>query len=357
MRRSARITIHPKALVHNLQQAKLAAPNSKVLAVIKANAYGHGVVETAKALQQETDAYAVSCIPEAQTLRESGIQHPILVLQGHQNQSDLLVASKLELRLVIHSEEQLVFLDQLGANSVKLALKLDTGMHRLGINPADTSSIYRRLKNHSNIDPDIWLMTHLSCADDLDNNYTNTQLTTFSHHAKQISAPTSIANSAGILGWTATHGNWIRPGIMLYGSSPFSRQENNRDKYNLQAAMTLSAPLIAIHNLKKGNPIGYGASYHCPHDMQVGIVACGYADGYPRHATTGTPASLNKVETHIVGRVSMDMIAISLHNIYAQVGDIVELWGANISIDRVAFHAETISYELLCNAGNNCARH
>ena len=224
MRRSARVTIHPQALRHNLQQAKLAAPHSKALAVIKANAYGHGMLEVANILT-DADGYAVSCIPEAQTLRESGTQHPILVLQGHQNQSDLLIASKLDLRLVIHSKDQLAFFDQIQIQPIKVALKIDTGMHRLGIKPQDTHSLYTLLQNHPNIDPDIWLMTHLSCADELENNYTNIQLETFKQCSAQLSAPKSIANSAGILAWSASHSQWIRPGIMLYGSSPFWHQK------------------------------------------------------------------------------------------------------------------------------------
>ncbi|RTZ66404.1 MAG: alanine racemase [Aquificaceae bacterium] len=353
MKRSARVTLHPKALQHNLQQARLAAPHSKVLAVIKANAYGHGVLEVAQALQT-ADGYAVSCIPEAVALRESGTQHPILILQGHQNLDDLRIASELQFRVVIHSTSQLTFLDQLGDSKVQVALKLDTGMHRLGIAPQDAAAIFNRLKNHKNIDTDIWLMTHLSCADDLTNSNTNTQLDIFNHNTNALPASRSIANSAGILGWSASHADWIRPGIMLYGSSPFTHEDNGREYYNLQAAMTLSAPLIAIHHFNKGEAIGYGASFHCPHDMQVGIVACGYADGYPRHAATGTPVSINNIETHTVGRVSMDMIAINMHTISAKVGDLVELWGTKISVDRVAHNAETISYELLCNAGNNC---
>ena len=199
-------------------------------------------------------------------------------------------------------------------------------------------------------------MTHLSCADDLSNTSTIDQLNTLNRFFDTNKHTVSIANSAGILAWPEAHANWIRPGIMLYGSSPFHYQDKGRDHHNLHAAMTLSAPLIAIHTLKKGDPIGYGASYHCPHDMNVGIVACGYADGYPRHAKTGTPVSINDVETELLGRVSMDMIVIKLHNISARVGDTVELWGQTIDIDRVAYCAETIGYELLCNAGNNCTR-
>ena len=355
MKRSARVTLHPHALKNNLQQAKRVAPHSKVLAVIKANAYGHGMLAVAEILDN-ADGYAVACIPEGIELRNSRTQHPILVLQGHQNLADLKIASEYQLRVVIHDVSQLPYFDQLDGCKVQVALKIDTGMHRLGIPPENALSLYQQLKNHSNIDADIWFMTHLACADELNNPATTQQLDTFIHATSQINAPISIPNSAGILGWQASHSDWVRPGIMLYGSSPFAFDKKGREKYHLHAAMTLTAPLIATYKLKKGDPIGYGASYHCSNSMLVGAVACGYADGYPRHAGTGAPVSINGLETHTVGRVSMDTVIINLDNIPAKVGDKVELWGENISVDRVAYHAETIGYELLCNAGNNCIR-
>ena len=355
MKRSARIKLHPAALHHNLLQVRKAAPDSKVLAVIKANAYGHGMLEVAEILEA-TDGYAVACISEGIALRRAGTQHPILVLQGHQNLQDLQAASEYQLRVVLHDHAQLAYFDQLNAQRIQVAIKIDTGMHRLGIPPEGVNSLYSKLKNHHNIDADIWLMTHLACADDFNSPATTQQLANFTHAIDKITAPTCIPNSAGILGWQASHSDWIRPGIMLYGSSPFVSKKHNKDSYNLQAAMTLSAPLIGINQLKKGEPIGYGASYHCPQDMRVGAVACGYADGYPRHAATGTPVSVKGAETHTVGRVSMDTVKVNLDDISAQVGDLVELWGENISVDRVAHYAETISYELLCNAGNNCSR-
>jgi alanine racemase len=355
MRRSARIRLHPHALQNNLLQVRMAAPKAKVLAVVKANAYGHGILEVANILDN-ADAYAVACIPEAITLRSTETEHPILVLQGHQNLRDLQIASEYQLRVVIHDTAQLAYFDQLGSQKVQIAIKIDTGMHRLGIPPEELNSLYKKLKKHRNIDTDIWLMTHLACADDLSSSATIRQLECFTRASSNITAPTCIPNSAGILGWQESHSDWVRPGIMLYGSSPFTGKKHPRKQYNLQAAMTLSAPLIGINQLKKGDPIGYGASYHCPQDMRVGAVACGYADGYPRHAGTGAPVSINGVETHTVGRVSMDMIMVNLDTISAKVGDLVELWGKNISVDRVAQHAETISYELLCNAGNNCIR-
>jgi len=358
MKRSARITIHPEALQHNLQQAKQAAPNAKANAVIKANAYGHGVVETAGILYQLADGFAVSCISEAVELRQASIDKPITVLQGHQTMDDLRIAENYQLRLSIHDKHQLSLLDEYtGSYRFDLNIKIDTGMHRLGLSSDQVTKVYNKLKNHRQVNPEqLILMTHLSCADEQSNTYTQQQLDCFYQVTKTIPTPKTIANSAGILGWKESHADWIRPGIMLYGSSPFS--ETHRDALNLKAAMTFSAPIISIHNLKKGDYIGYGASYQCPKDMKVAVIACGYADGYPRHAATGTPVQINKQKVQLVGRVSMDMIVVdidSFDDMSLHVGDLAELWGENLSVDIVAKNAETIGYELLCNAGNNCA--
>lgn len=358
MKRSARITIHPEALQHNLQRAKEAAPNTKVNAVIKANAYGHGAVETAGILYQISDGFAVSCLPEAIELRQAGIDLPITVLQGHQSLDDLRAAANYKLRLVVHNERQLGLLDQYSHQNhyFELGLKINTGMNRLGFNPAQAETIYQRLKKHSQVNPDeIMMMTHLSCADELENDFTQQQLSCFEKTCENISAPKSIANSAGILGWKASHADWIRPGIMLYGSSPFA--DSHRDSHNLKATMTLNAPVIALHDLKQGDSIGYGASWSCPKDMRVAVIGCGYADGYPRHAKSGTPVWVNGYEVKLVGRVSMDMVVVDIDETIdnpVKIGDLVELWGQNLSVDRVAHSAETIAYELLCNAGNNC---
>jgi len=364
MRRSAEVTIHPEALQHNLQRAKKAAPDAKVLAVIKANAYGHGAVATAGILYPFTDGFAVSCVSEAVELREAKIDLPITVLQGHQNADDLRIAAHYKLRLVMHDQGQLRLLDNFSSKAATpfdVTVKLDTGMHRLGFDPAIATPVHDKLLNHSLVNPEtLQFMTHLSCADDTQNEYSTKQIEQFKQATNTFNKETSIANSAGILGWQDSHADWIRPGIMLYGSSPFinNHVENTAKQYDLHASMTFSAPLIAIHSLKKGDPIGYGASWQCPMDMQVGVVACGYADGYPRHAKTGTPLWLNGQQTQLLGRVSMDMIVIDLscfnndNHHGAQCGDRVECWGENISVDNVAYHAETISYELLCNVGN-----
>ena len=363
MKRSARITIHPDALQHNLKRAKEIAPNSKVNAVIKANAYGHGAIETAGILYEITDGFAVSCIPEAVELRQSGIDKPLTVLQGHQSINDLRIAEAYKLRLTIHEDRQLSLLNQFSPAKngfhFDLNVKIDSGMHRLGFDPSRCHDIYSKLKNHIYVNPEnIILMTHLSCADEIDNDFTSQQLSTFDRACKKISAPKSIANSAGILGWQESHADWIRPGIMLFGSSPFT--SSNRDTHKLKASMTFNAPVIAIHKLSKGDSIGYGATWTCPKNLKVAVIACGYADGYPRHASSGSPVWLNGQEVKLVGRVSMDMIIVELDGFNEnqdnrlQIGDLAELWGENINIDQVAQSADTISYELLCNAGNLC---
>ncbi len=370
IKRSAKVAIHPQALQHNLQQARKAAPDSNVLAVIKANAYGHGAVETAGILYPFTDGFAVSCIPEAIELRDAQIDLPLTVLQGPQQDEHLRIAFHHRLRLVLHDPSQLSLLENFSGipdKPLDVSIKLDTGMHRIGFDPADASWLYEKLSKHPLVNKDtLQFMTHLSCADDLDNTYSMQQIQRFKSATASFQCQTSIANSAGILGWPSSHADWIRPGIMLYGSSPFidNLQKNSAEKHNLQAAMTFSAPLIAIHTLKKGDAIGYGASWRCPRDMLVGVVACGYADGYPRHAEQDTPLWLNGKEAPLLGRVSMDMIVIDLTGFnsvdlgqIARIGDMVECWGENLSIDRIARHAETISYELLCNAGSLAKTH
>jgi alanine racemase len=358
MKRSARISIHPQALQHNLLVAKKNAPKSKVLAVIKANAYGHGAVATAGILYDITDAFAVSCIPEAVELRDAGIDKPITVLQGHQNNNDLHIAAHHDFNLVVHCNKQLSELNHFtGKHRFKINLKVDTGMHRLGLAPADTKKIVNQLKNHPQVNSqELILMTHLCCADELNNDASSKQIAEFNISCEKTNIPKSIANSAGILGWKESHADWIRPGIMLYGSSPFTQK--SATELGLQATMTLQAPVIATHNLNKNDAIGYGSSWICPKDMKVAVIACGYADGYPRHAASGTAVWINGKETQLLGRVSMDMIVIDASD-YSESpikeGDLAEMWGQNIPIDDVAKSAETISYELLCNVGNLCA--
>ncbi|EIJ33738.1 alanine racemase [Thiothrix nivea] len=352
MKRSARAIIDADALRHNLRRCREAAPNSLAMAVIKANAYGHNMLKTAETLSH-ANGFAVSCIQEALELRQARFIHPILVLQGFSNLQGMKAAAEHRLRMVIHDRHQLELLDSAPA-SIKLdvALKLDSGMHRLGFPVEQAHHLFERLGKHPGIKPTPWLMTHMACADEPDNPHTHQQLQQFARYTDGLQATRSIGNSASILGWPQTHVNWVRPGIMLYGSSPFVDGDARRD--GLQPVMTLVAPLVSIHTIAKGESIGYGASWVCPEDTRAGVVAIGYADGYPRHAPSGTPVWVNGKETRLLGRVSMDMVVIDLTAIEARVGDQVELWGKHVTVDRVARAAGTISYELLCNAGNLC---
>jgi alanine racemase len=354
MKRSARAIIDTSALRHNLSRCREVAPNSLAMAVIKADAYGHNMLKTAEALSN-ANGFAVSCISEALELRQARFIHPILVLQGFQTLQGMKAMAEHRLRAVIHDRYQLELLDS-AAPSIKLdvALKLDTGMHRLGFPIEQARTLFERLSKHPNIKPTPWLMTHMACADEPDNAHTQQQIDRFEKYTDGLQAPRSMGNSASILAWPQTHVNWVRPGIMLYGSSPFAHGNARRD--GLEAVMTLTAPLVSIHTIPKGESIGYGASWTCPEDTRTGVVACGYADGYPRHAPTGTPVWINGKESRILGRVSMDMIVIDLTAIEARIGDSVELWGKHISVDRVAQAAQTISYEILCSAGNLCQR-
>ena len=362
MKRSATITIHPEALQNNLRRAKEAAPHAKANAVIKANAYGHGAIETAGILYQLSDGFAVSCLPEAIELRQAGIDLPITVLQGHQNMDDLRAAEHFKLRLIVHNKHQLSLLDQYSKSfRFDIGLKIDTGMHRLGFKPEDAKALYSKLKKHTQVSPkNLMMLSHFSCADEPQNDASKHQIDTFKQACKDIPLPQSMANSAGILAWENSHADWIRPGIMLYGSSPFGLLKGHQSTdFQLQAAMTLNSTIIAVHSLKKGDSIGYAATWQCPKDMRVAVLACGYADGYPRHAASGTPVWINGYEVSLVGRVSMDMIVIDIDSTETgaiQIGDSAELWGKNLSVDRIAQHATTISYELLCNAGNLCKR-
>ena len=357
MRRSARITVHPEALQHNLKRAKQIAPQSKTLAVIKANAYGHGSADVDGILYPIADEFAVSCIPEAVVLRDAGIDKPITILQGFQNDQDLRIAEQLKLRLTVHDDNQLRLLDNysgVSSHRFDINIKIDSGMHRLGFQPDRTETLFNKLSTHTQVNPEsLILMTHFSSADELDNDCTAKQIEVFNQACGNLKAEKSMANSAGVLGWQASHTDWVRPGIMLYGSSPFV--DKTRDDLDLKAAMSFEAPVISVHSLKKGDSIGYAASWTCPKDMRVAVIACGYADGYPRHAANGTPVWLNAQETQLLGRVSMDMIVVDAENYTenpVRVGDTAELWGENLSPDRVAASAETIAYEILCNAGN-----
>ena len=351
MTRAATAHIDLQALRYNFRCARRAAPASRVMAVIKADAYGHGMKSVAQALT-EADALAVTFVNESLSLRKAGIRKSMVALQGCKDLKELKAAAEHGIWLVMHHRSQLRLLETARLKSkVKVWLKVDTGMHRLGFSVSEARQIYTALSRLSQIEGPPGLLTHLACADEQENPYTIHQIRCFNSAVARLNGEQSIANSAGILGFPTTHRDWVRPGIMLYGASPFQAADGT--EYGLRPAMTLKAPLISVKRQKRGDAIGYGGTYICPQDMSIGIVAIGYGDGYPRHAPSGTPVLINGQRVALAGRVSMDMITIDLRGIdRPQPGDEVTLWGQGLPVEDVARHAGTISYELLCHAGS-----
>lgn len=347
MTRTAKAVVDLAALKHNLNIACKAAPNSKVVAVIKANAYGHGMAEVARVLV-DADAFAVACLDEAIALRQVSSKR-IIVLQGFHSADQIEAFVQHALDPVLHQRWQVEALEQAGlaAGALDACLKIDTGMHRLGVPAEEVLALVTRLQQQAAV-RHLTLMTHMACADDLSDNYTAEQLAEFERLTREFGLPRSAANSASVLGWPEARMEWVRPGIMLYGVAPFLEAEG--PEYNLKPAMRLSTRLIAINSCHMGDAVGYGSTWVCPRDMRIGIAAIGYGDGYPRHAPSGTPVVVNGRETHLVGRVSMDMISIDLTGLDdINVGDEVVLWGPELPVERVAAAAGTIAYELLCS--------
>lgn len=340
--------INLQALQHNLSRVRQLAPDSQVLAVLKANAYGHGLVRVAQALS-DADAFAVARIDEALALRTGGIVKPIVLLEGFYEAAELPLLLANNLQTVVHNEMQLQALEQTPLEGqLKVWLKIDTGMHRLGIEPAHFEAFYRRLWQCSAVLPGIRLMSHFCCADEPASASTLQQLTLFTELIKGKAEQRSLANSAAILAFAPSHVEWVRPGLMLHGISPFAGQTGC--SHQLQPVMRLSSRLIALRKVRAGERVGYGGHWQAPVDTTIGVIAIGYGDGYPRHAVNGTPVWLNGREVLLAGRVSMDMITVDLGTAAIdKLGDEAVLWGPELAIERVAACATTIPYELLCN--------
>ena len=352
MSRATQATINLKALRHNLGRVKQLAPNSQTIAIIKADGYGHGIVRVAKALD-EADKFGVASLDEALALRNKSIRKTIVLLEGVFEASEFSKAGLQNAEVVIHHISQLEMLEEYArtasnaASRISVWLKIDTGMHRLGSPPDIVQTIWQRLQAIPLV-KDVYLMTHLANADDQKDMVTKMQLQLFNQTTQSLQAEKSIANSAGIMGWPDTHADVVRPGIMLYGVTPFN--EGTGLDHQLEPVMTLSSELIAVNYHKKDSPIGYVGVFVCPEDMRVGVVAIGYGDGYPRHAKNGTPVLVNGKRAKLIGRVSMDMICVDLRqHPDAKVGDPVVLWGDGLPIEEVARSADTIGYELLCH--------
>ncbi len=347
MSRPARVCIHLPALSHNLTKVRELAPHSKVMAIVKADGYGHGIVRVAQALK-EANAYGVACLEEATILREAGIKKAIVLLEGFYSSSEFEQISELNIDVVIHHQNQLLMLEEHSAiKPMNVWLKIDTGMHRLGFAADEFDNVMQRLQQCDSVANPIRLMTHLAAANERDTVLTHQQLDCFQKLSKDMSLEKTISNSAAVLDIEKSHGDWVRPGLMLYGISPFAN--NTGHDHGLQPAMTLESELISVKQLKKGDTVGYGASWSCPEDMPIGIVAAGYGDGYPRHAPSGTPVLINETRAALIGRASMDMMAIDLRNQpNAKVGDAVVLWGKGLPVEEIARSANTVPYQLLC---------
>ena len=344
MPRPIRATISAGALSHNLLVAKAYAKGAKLWAVIKANAYGHGVERAARALDA-ADGFAVLDFQEAARLRVAGVTKPILMLEGFFKPIDLPLLVKYNLTPVIHNSEQVEML-RLAAlpGEIDAYLKVNSGMNRLGFNSENLRFAYNTVRMHAQV-RNVTLMTQFADADGASG--VRGQLDWFNELTKGLEAPRSLANSAAMIRFAEARGDLVRPGIMLYGCSPFA--ERTAESLNLKPAMTLSSEIIAIQQLHAGERIGYGFSYEAVGEMAVGVVACGYADGYPRHAPSGTPVLVNGRRTRTVGRVSMDMICVDISDIPgAYIGSAVTLWGEGLPAEEVAASAGTVSYQLVC---------
>ena len=349
------VTIDTGALRHNLQVIRRLAPKSRVMAVIKANAYGHGLVAVAKALEA-ADAFAVARISEALVLREAGIKTPIVLLEGVFDNEQLSAAAAGHFELVVHTQEQIELLLAAPAEArFRVWLKLDSGMNRLGFKAEAYPAAHAALSRAAALKGPINLITHLACADMPELPVTAEQLMVFETATRSMAGERSVVSSAALLGFADSHADWVRPGLLLYGVSPF-RDATGAD-HGVRPVMTLRSQIIAVKDLVVGDRVGYGGDWTATRPTRLAIVSVGYGDGYPRSACSGTPVLVNGEHAALVGRVSMDMIAIDTTDVRRapKVGDPVVLWGKGLAIEEVAIWAETIPYTLLCGINQRVA--
>lgn len=344
--RAASAVIRVGALAHNLERIRAVAPQCRVLAVVKANAYGHGIEGVVQGLRG-ADAFAVACIDEAIRLRDAGIEAPVVLLEGVFDAAELVLAARYRCEPVVHAQWQI---DALAAARhpvyrFPVWLKVDTGMNRLGFPMRAARAAWDRLRSLDAVGL-VRLMTHLARADEPGAPMTAVQLTRFAEATAGWDGERSIANSAGVFAWPNSHADWVRPGLALYGVSPFA--DRPAADLGLQPVMTLCARLIAVRDLPAGETVGYGGAWTAPAATRIGIVGIGYGDGYPRHTAPGTPVLVNGARCPLVGRVSMDMLAVDLGGQTAAVGDPVVLWGDGLPVEEIAKAAGTIPWTLLC---------
>ena len=348
MSRPATVSIDLAALRHNLARVRALAPSSKDMAVVKADGYGHGLERVARALA-DAEAFGVAALSDAERLRAIGLRNRIVLLSGFDEAADLGLLRTLDVDTVVHHDAQLALLEaDRGGAPIRVWLKFDTGMHRLGCDPDRAAELHGRLRSLPNVAEELVAMTHFASSDEFCGAQTVGQIQRFSGIAATLGAPVSLSNSAGVLGWPDAHRDWVRAGGALYGLSVVDGRCGA--DFGLQAVMKLSTRLIAVNRVRKGERVGYSATWECPEDMDVGVAAIGYGDGYPRTVPSGTPVLVNGQRVPLVGRVSMDLMTIDLRTLpNAKVGDEVTLWGPQLPVEEIASAAATISYELTCS--------
>lgn len=353
--KAATAVIDCRALRHNLQRVRHMAPQSRVVAVVKANAYGHGLLEAAQALQ-DADCYGVARLSEALTLRAGGIIKPILLLEGFFSADELPLVAARGLETAVHSREQLQALEQATLDKpLTVWMKLDTGMHRLGVHPAEAEAFYQRLSACPNVRQPVNIMSHFARADEPDVEATPDQIRCFQQFTQDKPGLKSLAASSGILHWPEAHHDLVRAGLILYGVSPMSFADAAH--FGLKPAMTLTSSLIAVRDHAAGEPVGYGGVWRSTRDTRLGVVAMGYGDGYPRSAPSGTPVLVNGRIVPIVGRVSMDMISVDLGpDATDRVGDEVIFWGEGLPVEQIAAATGISQYELVTQLTARTAR-
>lgn len=348
------VRVDAAALRNNLAVVRRFAPGARVIAAVKANGYGHGLVLAARALDG-ADAFGVARIEEALVLRAAGISQPIIVLEGVFSAAQLDAAASNDLQLVIHSFEQIAMLEQYpGTYRFAIWLKLDTGMNRLGFRAEEFTAAHTRITSCAALGT-LRLLTHLACAENAGGLETKLQLDRFRSLSGPLRLERSIANSAGIIAWPDAHGEWVRPGLMLYGASPF--EDRSAADLGLRPAMTFATEVIAVRSVAAGEAIGYNGIWRAKRRSRIAVAAVGYGDGYPRCMHAGAPALIKDREVSVVGRVSMDMTMLDATELPdVAVGDPVTLWGKGLPAERVASFADTLAYELFCRIAQRVSR-
>lgn len=347
MARPLTATIDLDAILNNYRYAKKLQPTSKAFAVVKSNAYGHGAVKVSLFLDEEVDAFAVAAIEEALALREAGVKSPIMLLEGVFEADEWALCEQHGFWAALENKQQLSELLSSDVKIEKIFVKLDTGMHRLGVDMDGANDFVAQLRASGQVG-EVLLMTHFACADDLSDSATMDQLAYFEKTRQLIGGiEASVANSAAVMKWSVPEGGWIRPGIMLYGISPFAEVDGRQ--LGLKPAMTLSSKVMSVRSLKKGDTVGYGYGYEASEDHVLATVAAGYGDGYPRHAKEETPLQIAGQSACLAGRVSMDMITVRMTDfkLRPEMGQEVVLWGGEVPVEQVADYAGTIGYELV----------